>query len=315
VEALGAAGTRWLAHLPELLAELEKDWGIRCGAALAGGNAAYVAEVATAEGRQAVVKVALPEGIAGFPPFEQEVEALRTANGDPYVELLRHDHRRRSLLLERLGRPLADLGWPVTDQLTAIALTVTRGWRRLADASLPSGAAKAAWLADFIATSWEDSGRPCSEAAVARAVSFADERVHGLDPEQSVLVHGDAHPHNLLELPTEPGRPAEFRLIDPEGLASEPAHDLGVVLRDWNEQLLDGDAPRLALERCHQVAALTGVHPEPIWQWAFHREAVVRPLPSTPRPRTPGPAVSRGDRPTGRRRAAPRLNGALVVDR
>ncbi len=269
LDGLGPVGARWMADLPELLAQLERDWNIRCGSALPGGNAAYVAEAATSEGGRAVVKVALPEGIAGFPPFEQEVEALGHANGDPYVSLIRHDQRRRSLLLERLGRPLASLGWSITDQLTAIALTVTRGWRRLTDASLPSGAAKAAWLADFIAATWEDSGRPCSEAAVERAVFFAHERMRKLDPERAVLVHGDAHSHNVLEWPTAAGRPAGFRLIDPEGLVSEPAHDLGVVLRDCNEELLGGDAPRIALERCRHVAALTHVQPEPIWQWAF----------------------------------------------
>jgi streptomycin 6-kinase len=269
VEALGAVGVRWLVDLPELLAGLEEDWGIRCGSTLAGGNAAYVAEAATAEGGRAVVKVAVPDGVVGFTPFGQEVEALRRAGGDPYVGLIRHDDRRRSLLLERLGRPLATLGWSITDQLTAISLTVARGWQRGADASLPGGVAKATWLADFIAAEWEESGRPCSEAAVARAVSFARDRVQSLDPDRYVLVHGDAHRHNLLELPAAPGPSTGFRLIDPEGLWSEPAHDLGVVLRDWNEELLHGDAPRIALERCHHVATLTRVDPEPIWQWAF----------------------------------------------
>jgi hypothetical protein len=40
-----------------------------------------------------------------------------------------------------------------------------------------------------------------------------------------------------------------FRLIDPEGLISEPAHDLGVALRDGNEELLAGDTAAAAVER------------------------------------------------------------------
>ena len=65
------------------------------------------------------------------------------------------------------------------------------------------------------------------------------------------------------------GRRHEFRLIDPEGLASEPAHDLGVVLRDWNEELVTEDAATVAFGRHQMVSRLTGIDPEPIWQWSF----------------------------------------------
>ncbi len=48
--ALGLAGQRWLAGLPELVSSLEADWTVTCGTALEGGNAAYVAEAVTARG-------------------------------------------------------------------------------------------------------------------------------------------------------------------------------------------------------------------------------------------------------------------------
>ena len=60
-----------------------------------------------------------------------------------------------------------------------------------------------------------------------------------------------------------------FRLTDPEGLVSEPAHDLGVVLRGWNEELLLGSTAEVAFERCEEVASLCGIDAEAIWQWAF----------------------------------------------
>ena len=108
-----------------------------------------------------VLKVALPAGVEGFSPFQQELDTLRLANGDPYyVRLIRHDPSRRSLLLERLGRPLASLGWSTADQLDAAAVTVARGWRRLATDRLPTGATKARWLVDFVATAWKVGGRP-----------------------------------------------------------------------------------------------------------------------------------------------------------
>jgi hypothetical protein len=47
------------------------------------GNAAYVIEAVAADGRPVIVKVALPPGVDGFSPFEQELEALRLAGSDP----------------------------------------------------------------------------------------------------------------------------------------------------------------------------------------------------------------------------------------
>jgi streptomycin 6-kinase len=269
VRALGPAGSRWLEDLPGILASLAADWSIGYGRPLGGGNAAYVIEAVTASGRPVIAKLALPAGVDGFAPFEQELETLRLAGGDPYAELIRHDVSRRSLLLERLGPPLASLGWPRARQLSTVASTVARGWRPVPGGRLPTGAAKAEWLADFVAREWADLGRPCSQAAAETAVSYAAERAASFDPQRAVLIHGDAHARNVLLKPNPAGGSTRFRLIDPEGLLSEPAHDLGVALRDGNEELLAGDTAAAAIERCRQAALLTGVNGEAIWQWAF----------------------------------------------
>ena len=271
VAALGLAGQHWIAGLPELISSLEADWAVTCGTALEGGNTAYVAEAVTAGGQLAVLKIALPPGIDGFAPFEQELQALQDAGGDPYARLICHDEQRRSMLLERLGRPLASLGWPSDRQITAITATLARGWRPASSGRLPTGAAKAEWLAGSITDAWRDLGEPCTERAASRAIGYAAERASRADPGHAVLVHGDAHPANVLEVPDgidHRARPA-FRLIDPEGLASEPAHDLGVVLRGWNEDLLAAHADAVVFQRCEAVGRRTGVDPESIWQWSY----------------------------------------------
>jgi streptomycin 6-kinase len=176
VAALGPAGQRWLAGLPELVSGLEADWTVTCGTALDGGNTAYVAEAVTADGQLAVLKIALPPGIAGFAPFEQELQALQDAGGDPYARLICYDERRRSMLLERLGRPLASLTWPSDRQIAAITATVARGWRPATSGRLPTGAAKAEWLAGSITDAWRDLGKPCTERAARRAIDYAAER-------------------------------------------------------------------------------------------------------------------------------------------
>ncbi len=272
LRAAGEAGDQWLAALPDLLASLESDWSITVGGALAGGNAAYVAEATRADGRPVVLKVALP-AISGFSPFGQELRTLRMADGDPYVGLLRFDPPRQAMLLERLGDPLGRLSWPVPQQLDALVHTVARGWRPMpADTlpdpdALPDGAAKARWLADFVVSGWEELSRPCPEATIAEAARCAAAREAALDSSQSVLVHGDVHPFNLLQ-----AGDGSFRLIDPEGLASEPAHDLGVILRDFNDDLLTKDpriATAIARGRCRRAGELARIDPEAIWEWAF----------------------------------------------
>lgn len=64
--------------------------------------------------------------------------------------------------------------------------------------------------------------------------------------------------------PDPAGGSTSFRLIDPEGLISEPAHDLGVALRDRNEELLADDTAATAAGRCRQAALLAGVNGEAI---------------------------------------------------
>ena len=51
------------------------------------------------------------------------------------------------------------------------------------------------------------------------------------DEATAVAIHGDAHPWNVLESPA-----GGFKLIDPDGMWSEPAHDLAIPLRHWNER-------------------------------------------------------------------------------
>jgi len=53
-----------------------------------------------------------------------------------------------------------------------------------------------------------------------------------------VIVHGDAHALNLLQVPeARPGAETGYVFVDPEGFVYEPEHDLGVALREWDTPL------------------------------------------------------------------------------
>jgi streptomycin 6-kinase len=255
-QALGAAGEHWLDELPATVGALERDWGVKVDGVFAGGSGALVAAV----GADAVLKIAIPDGLRGHSPFANEVASLQAGNGPPYVRVLRADHERRAMLQERLGRRLNVLGLSVEQQIDIIARTLASGWRRVDAPGLRTGAEQAEFLIDFIRE------RSHGSRVADQAVEFATARRDAFDPAQSVLIHGDAHPANVLEDRNAPG---EFRLIDPDGMRSEPAHDLAIPLRDWSDELLAGDPLALAWRWCTQLARRAGIDPQPIWEWAF----------------------------------------------
>jgi len=187
-----------------------------------------------------------------------EATALRLAAGEGCCRLLRADESRGAMLVERLGRSLHDLALPIGKRHEILVATVGRVWRPAQGSGLPSGADKGRWLAEWIPAAWEETGRPCSEAAVAHALACAAARISAHDDERSVLVHGDAHEWNALEAP-EGG----FRLVDPDGLLAEAEYDLGIIMREDPLELL-GSGPR---ERARWLAHRTGLDATAIWEW------------------------------------------------
>ena len=266
-QALGPPGRRWLRSLPDLIRTLEREWGLTVGAALHGGSAAYVAAATTADGADAVLKLHMP----GYDSVADEIRVLRIADGRGYVRLLRYDETRGSQLQERLGPRLSQLGFSTRRQMEIICATLQQAWVQTPEvASFPSGADKALWLRTFIADTWQALGRPCSEQVIDQALAFSFMREAAFDPECSVLVHGDPHSANTLARLDGDGRAhSGFKLVDPDGLFTERAYDLAILMRDWAEELLAGDALRLGRERCAYLSRLTGEDPEAIWQWGF----------------------------------------------
>jgi streptomycin 6-kinase len=268
--AVGSAGEHWLGELGRVVAELEAEWGVQVGDAIVGGSGAYVANAVAADGTDAVLKVAIPDGLEGHCPFARELQMLRLGDGHRYVRVLRADEDRRAMLQERLGRPLSTLGLPVESQIDVIAATLSQAWRAVPVATrLPTGAEQAHYLGVFIAARWEELGRPCPRRTFERAEQYTRARRDAFDASTSVLVHGDAHPANILEDTSELQLPMGFKLIDPEGMLSEPAHDLAIPLRDWTDQLLATDPVEFGLAWCAQLGRRAGVDSQAIWEWAF----------------------------------------------
>jgi len=265
VVALGPAGHAWAAGIGDTVVRLASEWQLTAGRVLAGGSGAVVIEVEHGD-RPAVLKLAIPDGLDGHSDFAVELDALLVGSPDAYVEVIAFDRDARAMLLERLGRPLGELDLPVESQIESIATTLRRGWVAAnASCGLRSGAEQAASLIEFIERRWRELERPCREHVVARARQCLEARLAAFD-DATVLVHGDAHPHNVLQVPGT----QSYKLIDPDGMRSEPAHDLAIPLRDWSIELLDATDPiGLARAWCEQLADQGGAPFEAVWQWAF----------------------------------------------
>ncbi len=103
--AIAGGHQDWLEQLPELVAELEREWSIMVGRSYDGGNEAFVADASLADGSGAVLKVCIPRDDDGA---RNEITVLRLADGDGCARLLRSDLSRGAMLIERLGARLGE---------------------------------------------------------------------------------------------------------------------------------------------------------------------------------------------------------------
>lgn len=262
--AEGAAGQDWLARLDSTLEALEANWQVEIGEALPGGSAAFCAEARTSNGDVFVVKVGTPGSAIG----RHEADVLQRADGKGYVQLLRHDPGRQAMMLEKLGERLDLVDIPYQQKIDIVCATLYDAWMPVPlDSTYVTGAEKAHSLATGILQMWEKQGQPCPSSVIETAMRYCHERAQLYRPEGAVLAHGDPHIGNLLADPTTD--PIRFKLVDPDGLAIEPAYDLGVLLRGWNEGLEGRHAHDRGRSRVRLLTQRTQVPAEAIWQWAY----------------------------------------------
>jgi streptomycin 6-kinase len=254
-KAAVAGAEQWLDDLPALVSHLEQQWAITVGRPLAGGTEAFVAEATTTDGHTVVLKLLLPTSRNSA---RHEITALRLADGEGCVALLRDDPEAGALLLERLGPSLFELGVPIARRLEILCDTAARVWRRAPACGLPTGAERARTLAAFISETWEEVDRPCSVQVIDHALACARRREAAHDDERAVLVHGDVHQLNALRAG------AQFKLVDPDGIVAEAEYDLGVLMRGDPVELLEDADPR---ERARWLARRTGLDAVAIWEW------------------------------------------------
>ena len=139
---------------------------------------------------------------------DEEADALRLWAGTGAVPLLRHDPRRRALLLGR-ARPGDDLTTVDENEAAAIAVKVGLAlWR-------PAGP-PFRWIGDHVGR-WLD--RP-EQGPGRRLLPTARRLFEDLDVGAATLVHGDFHHHNLL------ADGESYLAIDPKPMLGEAEFDV-----------------------------------------------------------------------------------------
>ncbi len=262
-KSVGTVGEAWLANLDNMVSELEKEWHISVGDALPGGTHALVANADGEHGEKYVLKIDMPENLGG--EFSNSISTLKILDGNGCAKLYAYDIARKACLLERLGEPINRLGYSVNEQLQIICGALQKVWKTpFVNDGLPSGKDSVVWFRQFIGETWEKLNHPCSFQVIEQAFSYLQSREHALNPDEFVLLHGDAHGGNTLETLSGDG----FKLIDPDGIFYEEAYDLGVLMREWVSEY-EQDPMKEGKKRCAYLHHLTGVCEQAIWEWGY----------------------------------------------
>lgn len=250
-------GERWLADLPDLIAEISAKWSLAVEDAFPDLSYNYVAPCVRADGTKAVLKIGFTEENS---ILRGEAKYLNLLDGRGAVKLLRFDENACALLLERLfpGENLKSICAADDEQATRIAVEVIRRLH-----------CKPPETVEFpTLESWMDGLRTAQKVnfaprRIARARRYFEE-LSGAS-EQNLLLHGDLHHENILSAERE-----SFLAIDPKGVIGNIGYEIGVFLN--NQRRLMRTRQNLAqilTRRVEQFAQSFEIEPQKLRKWAF----------------------------------------------
>jgi streptomycin 6-kinase len=257
IDVYGEVGRAWMARFPALVDRFRQQWDIvEVGGTFPYVGYAWVAPVTLRDGTQAVLKLAPPDK-----EYASEYEALRLYAGDGAARLIAGDPGAVGLLLERLepGTTLAELEDDIA--ATEIAGRAMRKLFRALPADHPFPTVER-WGAAFRRVREANSG---TSGGFPPELFDPAERIYfelSASQAEPVLLHGDLHHWNILRAQREP-----WLVIDPKGLAGEPAYDAGALLR--NKTDVEPDVRRLTERRIAQLAEILEVDKQRLLLWAF----------------------------------------------
>lgn len=258
IDLHGEVGRKWLEDLPQLIASVQKQWGIRVDEPFPALTYNYVSPAIQGDGSEAILKLGVPG-----PHIEHEAECLHRYDGEGAPFVLEHDSALGAMLIERIlpGTNIKEL-----NDITAIEAAVSV-MERLHQASISNTNLPTVqdWWLGFqrLRKVYSGSTGPLPGKLVDEAESIFAELAGSMnDP---VLLHGDLHHENVLA-----GSRLPWIAIDPQGVIGEPAYEVGAFLRNPFPDLLGRKGLDKVLEqRVAAFSELLGIEKDRIAGWGY----------------------------------------------
>lgn len=252
----GDAGRRWIAGLPELVAELCERWQVELTPEPAMHGALGVVFPAVRGGKSCVLKVCWQDQTT-----VDEARALQAWNGNGTVLLYEASPVEGAMLLERLDSsrrlrhldllPAAEIAGGLIRRL---AIPAPEGFRQ-------SGAV-AAGFADNVHARNQALGAPIPAAWVDRLAALGRSLATA---RADVLVHADLHYDNVLAGERQP-----WLAIDPKAATGDPELSLAELMWTRLDEAHDATAVR---ELQAVLVAAAGLDAERSQAWTAIRAA------------------------------------------
>lgn len=250
-------GRNWLAEeLPETIRMIEKKWDIRVGRHYPNLSYNYVARCFFADGREAVLKIGLPEEDSEL--FD-EARALEVFNGRGAVRLLEFDRAMEALLLEKItpGRNLKEMyaRSPLKAVRAGIDLLKKILRKPPGGEMFPS---LDQWIADFEQKRNVLPDRQFEEAAALLQKLRSE-------ANQQRLLHGDFHHENILSSHRD-----GFLTIDPVGIVGDTGYEIAVFLNEHARWLRGKkDLKKSLAAAVGEFSEAFGISEANLRKWAF----------------------------------------------
>jgi streptomycin 6-kinase len=234
-------------------------WNVRPDGASLFGYVGVVVPVVGADGARYALKVSYPDDES-----LGEAPALRAWAGVGAVRLLALDETGFAMLLEWLDPDRSLFDVPADEGVATIGGLL----RRLHRTTAPPSVARLSEVSERWSHELPAQWRQLGITHDRRLLDAALATVRELGPSAGDrMLHGDLHYGNVLAGTREP-----WLVIDPKGLAGDPAFD--VVPCVWNrfdELVAGGDAHRAVRRRIDALCEASGIDRDPAYRWTVAR--------------------------------------------
>lgn len=255
----GKKAQTWLESLPDLLAQLAREWQFTIESEFPNLSYNYALKVCLENGERAVLKCGVPNR-----ELTTEIAALKHLNGKAAIRLLKADAELGAMLLEEAmpGKTLSKIN-NEDNTVSIFSSLMTALHHPINDIEHFPTVQK--WFDGFHRFTKQFPGKesPLDISLVDHANKIGNELLDSMG--ELVLLHGDLHHENILSATREP-----WLAIDPKGVIGEREYEVGAFMRNPIPILVTQmNTKQILLRRLDLLVELTGFDRKRLWGWSF----------------------------------------------